>query len=155
MFYIQFYQGDGVSLFESLEKRGEEISEAMHQFYSNLHVRKEFTAEATLNEVVKVDYINGSSRLKNDKNSNDNDDNNNNNNKDKNIIKIVPIIIIIIVNIIKIVIVMMIIIIIMMMMIIIIIMIIIITAIIKIVIIIVMIMILTKTIRYCARRLYI
>ena len=84
MFYIQFYQGDGVSLFESLEKRGEEISEAMHQFYSNLHVRKEFTAEATLNEVVKVDYINGSSRLKNDKNSNDNDDNNNNNNDNGN-----------------------------------------------------------------------
>ena len=103
MFY--YIQGDGVTLFENTEKRGEEVSEAMHRFYSNLHLRKESNVLAMLNEVIKVDYLNEiPSKIKNinnnkkkfsdkidntnnnniNSNSSKNDNNNNNTNNDNN-----------------------------------------------------------------------
>jgi hypothetical protein len=46
----------GATLFENTVNRAEAIALAMRNFSTNLHLRKECSEQASLNEVVKVDY---------------------------------------------------------------------------------------------------
>ena len=44
-------------MLENTEKRAEAIGLAMKNFQNSLDIRKVLTEQATLNEVVKIDYV--------------------------------------------------------------------------------------------------
>jgi hypothetical protein len=50
-------KGNGATNFENSESRAWEIGNAMHDFYTNLHIRKESGDQAIVAEVVKTDYM--------------------------------------------------------------------------------------------------
>jgi len=50
-------KGNGATNIESSESRALEIGHAMHDFYTNLHIRKESTDQNVVAEVVKTDYM--------------------------------------------------------------------------------------------------